>query len=312
VSRQVVFGTGQVGRQVVARLVELGEDVVAVNRSGRGDLPGATVVGGDVTDPTFAKDVARDAATVYFCLNAASYHRWPEEFPPLQDAVVGAATASGSRLVVLENLYGYGPTGGAPMTESTPSRPENAKGATRAEMSRRLLDAHARGDLEVVIGRAADLVGPGVTASSMGELVFGPALAGKPAKTMGRPDTPHSYSYAPDVGHNLVLLGSRDEAGGRVWHLPNPEVLTTRAVITRVFGAAGTRPRVTTLKRPMIRAAGLLSRDVRELLATYYQFDAPFVVDAGAFTTAFGGAVTGWDEIIETTLAWYRSRGSST
>ncbi len=311
-SRHVVFGTGQVGSQVVTRLAELGHDVVAVNRSGHGDFPGATVIGGDVTDPAFAKDATRDADTVYFCLNALSYHLWPEEFPPLQDSVLGAATASGSRLVVLENLYCYGPTGGAPMTESTPVRPENAKGATRAAMTQQLLDAHTRGDVEVVIGRAADLVGPGVTASSMGELVFGPALAGKKAKTMGRPDTPHSYSYAPDVGRNLALLGSRDDAYGQIWHLPNPETLTTRKVITKVFEAAGAKPRITTLKRPMIRAIGLMSRDVRELLATYYQFDAPFIVDSSAFTAAFGGDVTDWDEIVEQTLSYYRTKESRT
>ena len=307
-NRHVVFGTGQVGRHVVARLVELGHDVVAVNRSGRGDFPGARVVGGDVTDAVFAKDVTRDAGTVYFCLNASNYHRWPQEFPPLQDAVVGAAAASGARLVALENLYAYGATGGVPMTEETPSRPENEKGATRAAMSRKLLDAHARGDVEVVIGRAADLVGPGVTASAMGEFVFGAVVAGKRAQTMGRPDTLHSYSYAPDVGRNLVLLGSDDEAYGRAWHLPNPETLTTREVITKVFAAAGAKPRITTLKRPLLRVLGLTNRDVRELLATYYQFDAPFVVDDRAFRDALGGHVTPWDEIIDETLASYRAR----
>jgi nucleoside-diphosphate-sugar epimerase len=306
-SRHVVFGTGQVGRHVVHHLVETGHEVVAVNRSGRGDLPGATVVGGDVTDEAFAKEVTRDAGTVYFCLNAASYHRWPEEFPPLQDAVVAATRSARARLVVLENLYAYGPTGGAPMTESTPTRPEGAKSVTRAAMSQQLLDAHARGDLEVVIGRAADLVGPGVTASSMGERVFAPALKGKKAQTLGRPDTLHSYSYAPDVGRNLVLLGSRADAFGQVWHLPNPETLTTRQVITKVYDAIGTKPRITTLTRPMLRAVGLVSADVRELLVTYYQFDAPFIVDDTAFTAAFGGTVTEWDDIIETTLAAYRT-----
>ena len=59
--------------------------------------PAPQVVGGDVTDPVFAKDVTRDASTVYFCLNAPNYHRWPQEFPPLQDAVVGAADRSRCR-----------------------------------------------------------------------------------------------------------------------------------------------------------------------------------------------------------------------
>lgn len=309
-SRHVVFGTGQVGSQVVSHLVSQGREVVAVNRSGRGEVPGAEVVGGDVTDPVFAKEVTRGSRTVYFCLNAPSYQRWPQEFPPLQAAVLGAAMASGSRLVALENLYAYGSTGGAPMTESTPVRPENQKGTTRAAMSQQLLDAHARGDVEVVIGRAADLVGPGVTASSMGEIVFDAALRGRSAKTMGRPDTLHSYSYAPDVGRNLVLLGSRSEAYGRAWHLPNPETLTTRQVIIKIFEAAGTKPRITALKRPMLRTIGLFNRDVRELLATYYQFDAPFIVDDTAFTTTFGGEVTGWDDIVNTTLTCYRNNES--
>jgi nucleoside-diphosphate-sugar epimerase len=194
------------------------------------------------------------------------------------------------------------------MTEATPVRPANEKGATRAAMSQKLLDAHARGDLEVVIGRAADLVGPGVTASAMAEFVFGPILTGKKAQTMGRPDTAHSYSYAPDVGRSLVTLGSRSEAYGRAWHLPNPETLTTRQVITRVCAAAGVTPRITALKRPMLRALGLTNRNVRELLHTYYQFEAPFIVDDRAFRAAFGGVTSGWDEVIDTTLAYYRTR----
>lgn len=307
-TRQVVFGTGQVGRHVVAHLVDLGHDVVAVNRSGRGLFAGAEVIGGDVTDAVFAKEVARDAATVYFCLNATNYDRWPAEFPPLQDAVVAAASASRARLVVLENLYAYGNTHGALMTETTPMRPENSKGATRAAMTRKLLDAHALGDLDVVIGRAADLVGPGVTASAMGEFVFAPILAGKRAQTMGRPDTEHTYSYAPDVARNLVLLGSRHNAGGRVWHLPNPETRTTRNIITDVYAAVGARRTdITVLKRPMLRALGLFNRNVRELLHTYYQFNAPFVVDDHAFRAAFDAVTTSWDEIIDKTLADYRT-----
>jgi nucleoside-diphosphate-sugar epimerase len=194
------------------------------------------------------------------------------------------------------------------MTENSPARPDNAKGVTRAAMSQQLSDAHARGDVKVVIGRAADLVGPGVTVSSMGEQVMGSALAGKRAKTIGRLDALHTYSYAPDVACNLVLLGARDDAYGRVWHLPNPETLTTRQVITKVFAAADTKPRITTLKRPMLRAIGLVNRDVRGLLATYYQFDGPFVVADTAFTQSFGGVVTDWNEIVKKTLAYYQTK----
>jgi hypothetical protein len=59
--------------------------------------------------------------------------------------------------------------------------------------------------------------------------------------------------------------------------------------------------------RTMLRALGLTNRNVRELLHTYYQFDAPFVVDDRAFRAAFRGVTTGWDEIIATTLDCYRT-----
>jgi nucleoside-diphosphate-sugar epimerase len=307
----VVFGTGPAGRAVAAALLDQGTRVRMVNRSGAPTIAGVETVGGDATDLDFAREAATDADAVYFCLNAPNYHRWAEEFPPLQRSVLEAAKATGARLVVLENLYMYGPTDG-PIRETTPVNPTSAKSRTRAAMSSELLDAHQRGEVRVVIGRASDFVGPGVRDSAFGEFVFEPALAGKRAQTMGRPDSLHTYSYVPDVGRNLVLLGSREDAYGRAWHLPNPPTRTTRNIIIDVYAAAGMRrTSVTALKRPMLRALGLFNRNVRELGHTYYQFDAPFVVDDSAFREAFGGHTTSWDDIVAGTVGWYRAHATT-
>ena len=307
VGTHVVFGTGPAGTAVAAALVDHGVRVRMVNRSGTATIGGVETIGGDATDPAFARRVAADADTVYFCLNAPHYHRWASEFPPLQRTVVDAAKAADAKLVVLENLYMYGPSTD-PLRETTPVNPTSTKSKTRATMSAELLDAHRRGEVRVVIGRASDFVGPGVRDSALGEFVFQPALAGKRAQTMGRPDTQHTYSYVPDIGRNLVLLGTRDDAYGRAWHLPNPDTRTTRHIVIDVYAAAGKRRTdVTALKRPMLWTFGLFNRNVRELLHTYYQFDAPFVVDDRAFRAAFGGVTTVWDEIIDTTLAYYRT-----
>jgi nucleoside-diphosphate-sugar epimerase len=306
-NRHVVFGTGPAGRAVALALVDQGASVRMVNRSGSRVVPGVETIGGDATDPEFARSVAAGAGTVYFCLNAPNHHRWAEEFPPLQAAVMGAAMTAGARLVVLENLYMYGPTA-EPLREATPVNPTSAKSQTRAAMSDALVDAHRRGDVSVVIGRASDFVGPGVRDSALGEFVFQPALSAKRAQTMGRPDTLHTYSYVPDVGRNLVLLGSCDNAYGRAWHLPNPETRTTRQIIADVYAAAGTQPaRITAMTRPLLRALGLFNRNIRELRHTYYQFDAPFVVDDTAFRNAFGGHTTSWVDIVASTIDWYRS-----
>ena len=152
----------------------------------------------------------------------------------------------------------YGPSS-APLRETTPTNPTSAKSRTRAAMSVELLDAHQRGEVRVVIGRASDFVGPGVRDSAFGQLVFAPVLAGKRAQTMGRPDTLHTYSYVPDIGRNLVLLGSRADAYGRVWHLPNPPTRTIRDVITDVYSALDQPPRLTVLSKPMLRVVGLFN-----------------------------------------------------
>ena len=195
-TRHVVFGTGQVGRLVVEQLVHGGAQVVAVNRSGAASLPGAQVIAGDATDPAFTSRVAAGADVVYFCLNAGNYARWADEFPPLQHAVLAGAAAAGARLVVLDNLYAYGPTHGRPLVETL--RPDPAPESGHPGGDDR--PAHPRphtGQVEVAIGRASDYFGPGTTHSALGETVFGPAMTGRTAQVMGDPDQLHSYSYTP-------------------------------------------------------------------------------------------------------------------
>ena len=238
-SRHVVFGVGQVGGQVVTQLVDAGEEVIAVSRSGAVSFDGATNVAGDATDPTFTVDVCEGADTIYFCLDAPDYDRWPEQFPPLQRGVLAGARACGAttRFVVLENLYGYGPVGGKPITEDLPLAATSAKARTRIAMTAELLAAHAAGEIDVVIGRASDYFGPGCSHSALGELVFDTAVTGKTAQVMGDIDTRHSYSYTPDVARALIALGSAGtDVTGQVWHLPVADAWTTRRIIAHVYG----------------------------------------------------------------------------
>lgn len=305
-SRHIVFGTGQVGRPVVEQLVELGHDVVAVNHNGQGQLPGARIVGGDATDPSFTTQVTVGADVVYFCLNALNYDRWADEFPPLQRGVVAGAAAAGARLVVLDNLYSYGPTHGHDLVETLAPNPSSTKAATRAAMTAELLAAHAAGRVEVAIGRASDYFGPGATRSALGESVFGKALTGRSAQVMGRPDLPHSYSYTPDVAAALITLGTADGATGSIWHLPVDETRTTRQLIDAVYTMAGHRPKCFAAGRTTLRLAGVFTPEMREYLHTLYQFTDRWVVDDTKFRTAFGDHTTPLDDALAITLEWYR------
>jgi nucleoside-diphosphate-sugar epimerase len=165
----VVFGTGQVGRALSAHLVRLGLQVRAVSRHRPvGLVDGIDWRAGDAADPQAANNAAGGAAVIYQCLNAP-YTSWPEHFPPLQRAVLNAAERQGALLVSLENVYGYGPTGGKPMTEDLPLHATTIKGKTRAAMTEELLGAAHAGRARIAIGRASDFFGAGVTESTLGE-----------------------------------------------------------------------------------------------------------------------------------------------
>jgi nucleoside-diphosphate-sugar epimerase len=305
----VVFGTGAVGMSVMDELIRRGpRRVRMVNRSGRARVPdGVEVVGGDATDEGFAREASKGASVVYFALNPP-YNKWPELFPPLQAGVLEGAASAGAKLIAMENLYMYGPTDGRPLTEDLPYAPNTRKGAVRAMMSEEIMEAHHSGRVWVAIGRASDYFGPRVRVSAAGEQVFGRAVQGKSAQVAGDPEQPHTYSYAPDIGRGLVILGEREEALGQAWHIPSPETLTTREFVEMIFEEVGKPARVQAAPKILLRAMGLFNPGMREMIEMLYEFEEPFVVDHSKFEEAFGEHSTPLKEAIGETVRWYGTK----
>jgi nucleoside-diphosphate-sugar epimerase len=221
---------------------------------------------------------------------------------------MAAAERSDALLVTLENVYGYGPTGGTPMTEKTPMAATTVKGLARVAMTQELLAASEAGRLRIAIGRASDFFGAGVTESTLGERIFANAVVGKRADFIGNPDLLHTYSYVPDIAAGLATLGTDARAVGHVWHLPGPATGTTRALLDLVAGQVGDQVAIRSLPKLAVRALGLVNPVLRELAETSYQFDEPFVLDTSKYQAAFGAAGTPLADAIAATLAWYRTR----
>src|SRR5215210_7359928 len=302
----VVFGTGAVGMSVMDELVSKGKRVRMVNRSGGASVPhGVEVVGGDATDEAFTREASEGTSVIYFALNPP-YYKWPELFPGLQAGVLEGAAAAGAKLIAMENLYMYGPTDGRPLTEDLPYAPNTRKGAVRVRMSEELMEAHTSGKVRVAIGRASDAFGPRVLVSAAGEQVFGRAVQGKSAQLAGDPDQPHTYTYVPDIGRGLVILGEREEALGQAWHLPSPETLTTRRFVEMIFEEVGKPARIQAAPKILLRALGLFNPGIRETIEMLYEFEEPFVVDDSKFEEAFGEQATPLRESIQGTVGWYR------
>ncbi len=304
----VIFGTGPVGMAIMEALRQQGiAHIRMVNRSGKATLPtDIELVTGDATVTAFTRQVSASAAVVYNAVNPP-YHQWPELFPALQAGVLAGATAAGAKLVVMDNLYMYGHTGGQPMTETTPHAAHTRKGKVRAHMADDLMAAHRSGQVQVVVGRASDFFGPRGLQSAMGDRVFYAALAGKPASVLGNPDLPHTYSYLPDIGRALALLGQNEAAFGHVWHLPVAESLTTRQFIELIYAEMGTQARLSVPPRFAVKLLSFVNPVIREVYEMLYEFEEPFVLDDSKFKQAFDFQPTPLREAIQTTIAWYHA-----
>ncbi|SDL43263.1 Nucleoside-diphosphate-sugar epimerase [Arthrobacter sp. ov407] len=304
----VIFGTGAIGLATYDALRSRDRTVRLVNRSGRARVPNdVEVAAGDAGDPAFAAEAARGAAVVYQTLNPP-YPEWNTQFPALQSGVLAAAESTGARLVSMENVYMYGRPDGRPLTEDRAYNAHTKKGQLRARMSQELLAAHREGRVEVAIGRASDYFGPrGGAQSNLGDRVFPAALAGKTANVLGDPDQPHTYTYIPDIGEGLAVLGEHPDAPGEIWHLPNdPETRTTRELVDMIYKHAGQpRTRLRAVPPLLLRGLSLINSTVRELLEMQYQFEEPFIVGSSKIADRLGLTATPLDQAIAETLVDY-------
>ena len=309
----VIFGTGPVGQATARELVRHGKTVKMINRSGKkpaGVPEGVTVVAGDVFDAALAKELARGASHVYQCTNP-EYHQWVEKFPTLQANTLEAAAAAGAKYIVMDNVYMYGDPNGQPIREDMPYVATNKKGTLRAKMAQDVLAAHQSGKVRVAIARASDFYGPAVLESGAGDRMFGPAVQGKAAGAAGNLDAKHSFTYIEDIGKALVVLGERDAALGKAWHVPNAPVTTTRQFITLIFEELGQPAKMNAMGKLLMAIGGLFIPGARETVEMMYEFEKDFVVDGSLFTKTFGLQATPYRDGIKATVAWYKANFKS-
>ncbi|MER6127637.1 NAD-dependent epimerase/dehydratase family protein [Streptomyces sp. NPDC001795] len=307
-SLHVVIGFGPAGAATARLLAEEGHSVRVVTKSGRSAEPGIEHVALDATDSKRLIDAAQGAAAIHSCA-APPYHRWASEWPPLASSLCAAAEATGAVLVMLGNLYGYGPVDG-PMTEELPLAATGPKGRVRAAVWEQAQKLHQQGRIKAVEVRASDFFGPGVTdGGHLAARVMPRLLRGKPVSTLGDPDAPHSWTYLPDVAKALVEVADEERAWGRAWHVPTEPALSTREMVDRLAAQSETGPvAVRRLPPAVLGVAAVFSPMIRELKEVRYQFDRPFVVDSSDYEAEFAVRATPVDEQVKATVDWWRER----
>ena len=307
--KHIIFGSGAIGRATAEESLKDGKKVLIVNRSGKMDeMPaGVELVAANLYDPASVRKVAEGAAVAYQCAQP-EYNEWQEKFPPLQQAIIEGLTGSGTKLVLVENLYMYGETGGKPMTESTAHNARTRKGQVRSAMSKAAFTAHEAGKLRVTSARGSDFFGPWGTDSAIGNRLFAPLIDGKKAQATGKLNIPHSITYVRDFGRALVVLGESDAADGKAWHVPNDQPRITQEEFIKIIAEeARVEPKMSGMSKFMMWMGGFFIPAAKETVEMMYEFEQPFIVDSSAFEETFGMQATPLREAIRETVAWYRS-----
>lgn len=298
IEMNVVFGTGPLGLAVIRHLDGEGEEVRAVNSSGRVEVPGGVkVVAADAADPERARGVCEGPppSTTAPALRTTGGlscipRSWRRSSGPRPPPAPGSC--SGTTCTPTGRWTGESPktsrtglprpTGGPGLRSPRRSwRPTRTAGCGRPSAAARTSSARTH-------------------QSTVGDHVFARALAGKPAQVLGNPDLPHTVTYI-DFGRALVTLGEREEALGEVWHVPSPETVTVRRFVELVFQEVGGGPRLRAAPAWGVALAALFNPTMRAVKEQLYQHQGPWVVDSARFERTFGWQATPLPKAVRST-----------
>jgi len=310
----VVTGAGPVGWTVAEQLAAQGHRVRILTRSGSGpERPGIDRLRVDVNDAAALTDALTDedghpAAAVFVCIHGSAYRAdvWARELPAAEQVVLDAVAQVSEKTVVVfpESLYSYSEPGRV-MTEDSPREVGTGKGGVRQG----LLAARAAHRTPTVSVVASDFFGPHVRTAMAGERMVPAVLAGRKVRVLGSADLPHSFTYVPDLAAAMIAAAGAPSVWNSVLHAPTGPAVTQREIATAFAGAAGMpTPDVGTVPAWLLHAAGIVSRDMKELAEMVYQFTGPFVMDSTRTEQVLELTPTPLDRAATATVEWWRSR----
>ena len=285
----ILGANGVIAQELSRALVASSPNIRQVGRNPRKVNPTDETVVGDLLDAQATANAVSGSEAVYL-VAGLKYEAtvWQEQWPQVMRNVMDACKQHGARLVFFDNVYAYGRVDGL-MTESTPFNPISKKGEVRAKVATMLLDEMSRGNLRAMIVRAADFYGPGAVNSFPHSVVFERLKAGKMPQWIGNPKTVHTFTFTPDAGHAVAVLGRSAEAYGQTWHLPTTKEPLSGADFVRLACELAAQPdKLQVAPRWMLKLMGIFIPMLRENEEMMYQFEHNYRFDSSKIASAFG------------------------
>jgi nucleoside-diphosphate-sugar epimerase len=243
---------------------------------------------------------ATKGSTVIYITAGLVYDKniWQAQWPVVMQNAINAARETGARLIFFDNVYMYGLVDG-PMTETTPYNPCSAKGEVRAKIATQLMDEANAGNIKASIARAADFYGTENGNSSFDMMVLTNYAKGATAQWLGKLDQLHNFSFIPDMGKGVYLLGQNPDSDNQIWHMPTAAPLTGKQFIDIAAKIYNVEPKAFAINKFFLWTYGLFNKVVGGAVEMYYQYNHDYIFDSTKFEMAFKVKATNYEDGIK-------------
>jgi len=253
----------------------------------------------DLLNATELMQATKGATVIYMCAGLVYNNDiWKQQWPVIMQNVMNAAKENNARLLFFDNVYMYGLVDG-PMLETTPYNPLSVKGEVRAKIATQVMDEVKAGNLQATIARAADFYGAESLNSFYDGMVLSKYAKGEKAMWLGKAKTKHSFTYVPDAGRAMYLLGQNTESDNQIWHLPTAPALTGVEFINLAASVFNVKPKYMTVNKLMLQIIGLFNKVIAGTVEMYYQYDHNYNFNSDKFEKAFQVKPTAYEDGIK-------------
>ena len=287
--RTILGAGGQIAVELAKELHRAsGPELRLVSRKPRRVEDTDEIASADLLDARQTRAAVAGSDIVYFTAGLpADTELWEARFPAMLRNALDAARAEGAKFAYFDNTYMY-PQDDRVQDEQTPFEPVGRKGVVRARMAEMVLAEMDRGDIPVLIARAPEFYGPGRTQGFTNALVIDRLRAGKTPLVPVRADRLRTLIWTPDASRGLAALGNAPDAYGQTWHLPvDDDRPTYREFVAMAAEAFGREPRHRVIPRWLLRAAGGVNAQAREIRELLPRYASDSIFDSAKFRSRF-------------------------
>lgn len=278
----VLGAKGRFGRAAIGAFGQAGWRVRGFarnwqNRPTRHTDPTYDAIEGDAFSENAVTKAAHGCDVIVNALNPP-YEKWSRELPRLTSSVIGAAKATGARVMIPGNVYNYGTQMPMTLFEGAPHCANTRKGMMRVQMEQTYALASNVG-VRTIILRGGDFLEREKTGNWFDGYMSAKISKGKFIYP-GPLDRLHAWAYLPDMGRAMVELAQIEE------ELPicvtfgfEGYNLTGAQLVLAIENVYGKKLKVGSMPWPVMKILGLVIPSIREVMEMRYLWQVPHGID---------------------------------